>query len=91
QAREYRTKRVSEARDEAKKEIADYRKQKEDEFKKLESELAADSKQAKDKTNKEAEAKIKEIKGDGTQHQDQIVSDLLRAVFNVEPVPHSAA
>jgi vacuolar-type H+-ATPase subunit H len=34
-----RTKRVKEARDEAKKEIEDYRKEKDDEFKKFESEV----------------------------------------------------
>lgn len=34
-----RTKRVKEARDEAKKEIDDYRKSKDDEFKKFESEV----------------------------------------------------
>lgn len=34
-----RTKRVKEARDEAKKEIDDYKKQKDDEFKKFESEV----------------------------------------------------
>jgi len=34
-----RTKRVKEARDEAKKEIEEYRKQKDDEFKKFESEV----------------------------------------------------
>jgi len=34
-----RTKRVKEARDEAKKEIEDYKKQKDDEFKKFESEV----------------------------------------------------
>lgn len=34
-----RTKRVKEARDEAKKEIEDYRKEKDDEFKKFENEV----------------------------------------------------
>jgi F0F1-type ATP synthase membrane subunit b/b' len=38
-AREYRTKRVKEARDEAKKEIEQYRGSKEEEFKKFEAEV----------------------------------------------------
>lgn len=38
-AREFRTKRVREARDEAKKEIEAYRQSKDDEFKKFESEV----------------------------------------------------
>ncbi|KAK6064998.1 V-type proton ATPase subunit G [Seiridium cupressi] len=91
QAREYRTKRVREARDEAKKEIDDYRNQKENEFKKFESEHAAGNKQAEDEANKEAESKIKEIKGAGEKSQDKVVSDLLKAVFEVSPVPPSAA
>lgn len=90
-AREYRTKRVREARDEAKKEIEDYRNQKEDEFKKFESEHAAGNKTAEDEANKEAEAKIKEIKSAGQKSQDKVVADLLKAVFEVKPVPPTAA
>jgi V-type H+-transporting ATPase subunit G len=82
---------VREARDEAKKEIDDYRKQKEEEFKKFESEHAAGNKQAEDEANKEAEAKIKEIKAAGKKNQDKVVADLLKAVFEVEAVPPSAA
>ncbi|KAK6205737.1 hypothetical protein LQW54_008221 [Pestalotiopsis sp. IQ-011] len=91
QAREYRTKRVREARDEAKKEIEDYRNQKEDEFKKFGSEHAAGNKTAEDEANKEAEAKIKEIKSAGQKSQDKVVADLLKAVFEVKPVPPTAA
>ncbi|KAF3010333.1 hypothetical protein G7054_g281 [Neopestalotiopsis clavispora] len=91
QAREYRTKRVREARDEAKKEIDDYRKSKEDEFKKFESEHAAGNKQAEDEANKEAETKITEIKSAGKKSQDKVVADLLKAVFEVKPVPPTAA
>ncbi|ETS84152.1 V-type proton ATPase subunit G [Pestalotiopsis fici W106-1] len=90
-AREYRTKRVREARDEAKKEIEDYRKQKEEEFKKFESEHAAGNKQAEDEANKEAETKITEIKSAGKKGQDKVVADLLKAVFEVKPVPPTTA
>lgn len=90
-AREYRTKRVREARDEAKKEIDDYRRQKEDEFKKFESEHAAGNKAAEDEASKEAESKIKDIKGAGKKSQDKVVADLLKAVFEVKPVPPSKA
>lgn len=82
---------MREARDEAKKEIDAYRKQKEDEFKKFESEHAAGNKQAEDEANKEAEAKIKEIKAAGKKSQDKVVSDLLKAIFEVKPVPPSKA
>ncbi|KAF3807519.1 hypothetical protein GCG54_00011916 [Colletotrichum gloeosporioides] len=86
-----RTKRVKEARDEAKKEIEAYRNSKEDEFKKFESEHTQGNKQAEDEANKEAEGKIKEIKDAGKKSQDKVVADLLKAVFEVKPVPPSAA
>ena len=59
-----RTKRVKEARDEAKKEIEDYRKSKEEEFKKYEAQHSQGNQQAEDEANKEADAKIKEIEAE---------------------------
>jgi V-type H+-transporting ATPase subunit G len=90
-AREFRTKRVREARDEAKKEIDAYRSSKEDEFKKFESEHSAGNKAAEDEASKEADAKIKEIKAAGQKSQDKVVSDLLKAVLDVKPVPPTKA
>ncbi|CRK17512.1 hypothetical protein BN1723_011329 [Verticillium longisporum] len=90
-AREYRTKRVKEARDEAKKEIEEYRQSKEAEYKKFESQHSAGNKQAEDDANKEADAKISEIKAAGQKNQDKVVKDLLKAVFDVKPVPPVAA
>ncbi|OHE94231.1 V-type ATPase [Colletotrichum orchidophilum] len=86
-----RTKRVKEARDEAKKEIEAYRNSKEDEFKKFESEHSQGNKAAEDEANKEAEGKIKEIQGAGKKSQDKVVADLLKAVFEVKPVAPTAA
>ncbi|KAK7959583.1 uncharacterized protein PG986_004437 [Apiospora aurea] len=87
-AREFRTKRVREARDEAKKEIDSYRQNKEEEFKKFESEHGAGNKAAEDEANKEAELRIKEIQEAGKKSQDKVVSDLLKAVFEIHPTPH---
>lgn len=46
------------------------------------------NKQAEVEADKEAEAKIREIKEAGKKSQDQVVKDLLKAVFevNAEPV-----
>ncbi|KAF4125963.1 V-type H+-transporting ATPase subunit G [Geosmithia morbida] len=68
-----RTKRVKEARDEAKKEIADYRAQKEDEFQKFQAE-------AEEEANKEAEKQIQAIKEAGKKGQAGVVQNLLNAV-----------
>ncbi|KAK7746450.1 H(+)-transporting V1 sector ATPase subunit G [Cytospora paraplurivora] len=85
-AREYRTKRVKEARDEAKKEIEEYRAKKEDEFKKFESEHSQGNKKAEEEADKEADVKIVEIKEAGVKGQDQVIQDLLNAVFDVKAV-----
>jgi len=89
-AREFRTKRVKEARDEAKKEIDAYRANKEAEFRKFESEHTQGNKQAEDEANREAEGKIAEIKEAGLKNQDKVINDLLSAVFEVHPEPIGA-
>ncbi|KAI0108061.1 vacuolar ATPase [Daldinia grandis] len=86
-AREFRTKRVREARDEAKKEVEAYRRAKDEEFKRFEAEHTQGNKQAEDEANREADAKIKEIHAAGQKSQDKVVEDLLKAVFDVKPVP----
>ncbi|CAG8958217.1 hypothetical protein HYFRA_00000571 [Hymenoscyphus fraxineus] len=85
-AREYRTKRVKEARDEAKKEIDSYKKSKDDEFKSFEAEHTSGNKKAEEEASKDAESKIKEIQAAGKKGQEQVVTDLLKAVFDVKPV-----
>ncbi|KAI1655491.1 vacuolar ATPase [Daldinia decipiens] len=90
-AREFRTKRVREARDEAKKEVEAYRRAKEEEFKRFEAEHTQGNKQAEDDANREADAKIKEIQAAGQKSQDKVAEDLLKAVFDVKPVPPEKA
>ncbi|KAI6712619.1 hypothetical protein JHW43_004847 [Diplocarpon mali] len=80
-----RTKRVKEARDEAKKEIDSYKKTKDDEFKKFESEHTSGNKKAEEDAGKDAETKMKEIKSAGKKGQDPVIKDLLKAVFDVKP------
>ncbi|GAB1316416.1 H(+)-transporting V1 sector ATPase subunit G [Madurella fahalii] len=84
-----RTKRVREARDEAKKEIEAYRAKKEAEYKAFEAEHTQGNKQAEDEANREAEAQIKEIKEAAKKGQDKVINDLLSAVFEVQSVPAS--
>ncbi|KAH7635362.1 vacuolar ATP synthase subunit G [Sordaria sp. MPI-SDFR-AT-0083] len=88
-AREYRTKRVREARDEAKKEIEAYKAEKEAEFKKFEAEHTKGNKAAQDEADAEAETRIREIKEAGNKSREQVIKDLLHAVFT--PVPEAMA
>ncbi|KAF4592200.1 V-type proton ATPase subunit G [Ophiocordyceps camponoti-floridani] len=90
-AREYRTKRIKEARDEAKKEITNYKTKKDQEFKKFEAEHSRGNKEAEDEAAQEAEQQIQVIKNAGQKSRDAVVKNLLEAVFEVKPVPPSAA
>jgi len=85
-AREFRTKRVKEARDEAKEEIQAYRASKEEEFKKFEAEHSRGNQQAEIEASKEANARIREIKAAGQKGEEEIVNDLLSAVFEMRSV-----
>ncbi|OJD14445.1 V-type ATPase, G subunit [Emergomyces pasteurianus Ep9510] len=84
-AREYRTKRVKDARNEAQKEIEEYRQKKEEEFKKFEAEHSSGNKVAEEEANKEAEVKVQEIKDIGKKKGGQVVEDLIRTVTDVQP------
>lgn len=47
------------------------------------------NKQAEEEANREAEAKIREIKEMGKKNQEKVINDLLSAVWDVRPVPVS--
>ncbi|KAL3469443.1 H+-ATPase G subunit-domain-containing protein [Aspergillus californicus] len=87
QSREYRTKRIRDAKSEAQKEIEEYRKQKEEEFKKFEAEHSSGYKKAEDDATKEAEVKIEEIKKAGKDKGPQVVEKLINALVDVKPEP----
>ncbi|KAK8194376.1 hypothetical protein M8818_007566 [Zalaria obscura] len=81
-----RTKRVKDARSEAQKEIEEYRKQKEEEFKKFETEHTSGNKKAEEDADKETEEKLQEIKALKDKAGKKVVEDLLKAVTDVQPV-----
>jgi V-type H+-transporting ATPase subunit G len=90
-SREYRTKRVREARDEAKSDIAEYKAKKEEEYKRFEAEHSKGNQAAEEEANKDAEKQIVEIKEAGKKNQASVVKNLLSAVFDVKPVAPTAA
>ncbi|CAG7917339.1 unnamed protein product [Penicillium olsonii] len=92
QAREYRTKRIRDAKSEAQKEIEDYKKQKEEEYKKFEGEHSSGFKTAEEESNKEADAKLQEIKDAGKKQGDEVIEGLIRVTTDVKPqVPEKIA
>ncbi|KAK3723134.1 hypothetical protein LTR37_001857 [Vermiconidia calcicola] len=88
-AREYRTKRVKDARSEAQKEVEDYRKQKEDEYKQFNEKQSSGNKDAEQQAEKDTEKKLAEIKDIGNKTGQQVVNDLVNAVVEVKPVAPS--
>lgn len=91
-AREYRSKRVKDAKNEAQKEIEDYRKQKDDEFKEFEKKQTSGNKKAEEDASKDAEEQLKQIKEAGGKTGDKVIQDLLSVVTEVKPeVPDRVA
>ncbi|EZF34089.1 V-type ATPase, G subunit [Trichophyton interdigitale H6] len=91
-AREYRTKRIKDAKTEAQKEIEDYKKQKEEEFRKFEAEHSSGNQKAENDANKDAEAQLLEIKKSGKEKGNKVVDDLIKTVLDVNPqVPEKLA
>ncbi|KAI9885112.1 MAG: hypothetical protein M1823_003080 [Watsoniomyces obsoletus] len=83
--REYRTKRVKDARNEAQKDIEEYRQAKEKEFRDFEAEHTSGNKKAEEDADKETEIKIQQIKESGKEHGDKVVESLLKATIDVQP------
>ncbi|KAL9122665.1 MAG: hypothetical protein Q9187_000787 [Circinaria calcarea] len=91
-AREYRTKRVKDARSEAQKEIEEYRQQKDEEFKKFEKEHTSGNKKAEEDAKRDADEQMQKIKEVGEKSGDKVVEELLRVVMEVKPeVPDRVA
>ncbi|KAA8913277.1 vacuolar ATPase [Sphaerosporella brunnea] len=90
-ARAYRTQKVKDARNEAHKEIEEYKKQKEAEFKKFEAEHSGVHAQAEQEAEKEVQAKLQEIQQIGAEKLPKVTKDLVNAVIDVKPQPHRNA
>ncbi|MCJ1425882.1 hypothetical protein MMC29_003783 [Sticta canariensis] len=75
----------NDARNEAQKEVEEYRKQKDEEFKKFEKEHTSGNKKAEEEANQDAEEKLKEIKNAGSKTGDQVIEELMRVVTDVKP------
>ncbi|KAL2055734.1 hypothetical protein ABVK25_003978 [Lepraria finkii] len=84
-AREYRSKRVKDAKNEAQKEIEEYRKQKDDEFKEFEKKHTSGNKNPEEDASKDADEQLKTIKEAGNKTGDKVIEDLLRVVTEVKP------
>ncbi|KAH7914853.1 V-type ATPase [Hygrophoropsis aurantiaca] len=88
QARQYRVQRLKDARSEATKEIDEYRKSKDTEFKAFESSHAGTTSSAQTTVDKDTEQKLKHLDACWENNADLIVQKLLDRVVLVEPQLH---
>ncbi|KAJ4473813.1 H+-ATPase G subunit-domain-containing protein, partial [Lentinula aciculospora] len=87
-ARQYRIQKLKDARTEATKEIEEYHKAKEAEFKKFEASHAGTTSKAQAAVDKDTEVKLKSITDSYDSHKDDVVRKLLDRVTQVKPELH---
>ncbi|EKM49987.1 uncharacterized protein PHACADRAFT_213758 [Phanerochaete carnosa HHB-10118-sp] len=88
QARDYRVKKLKDARTQAQKEIDEYRKFKEDEFKAFEASHAGNTQHVQAAVDEETEVKKGEIAEQYAQNKDAVVKKLLDRVTLITPELH---
>ncbi|KAI0321051.1 V-type ATPase [Amylostereum chailletii] len=88
QARQYRVQRLKDARTEATKEIEEYKKSKDDEFKAFESTHAGSTQSAQSNIDKESAVQLQAITDQYNSHKDVVVKKLLDRVVLVKPELH---
>jgi len=88
QARQYRIQKLKDARTEAGKEIEEYKKAKEQEFKLFESSHAGNTSNAQTAVDKDTEAKLQSITESYNSRKDAVVKKLLDRVVLVKPELH---
>ncbi|ETW78991.1 vacuolar H+-ATPase V1 sector, subunit G [Heterobasidion irregulare TC 32-1] len=87
-ARQYRVQRLKDARTEASKEIEEYKRSKELEFKAFENSHAGSTQSAQSVIDKETEGKLLEITEAFEAHKDDVVKKLLERVVLIKPELH---
>ncbi|KAF9461198.1 H+-ATPase G subunit-domain-containing protein [Collybia nuda] len=88
QARQYRVQKLKDARSEATKEIEEYKKAKERDFKAFEQSYAGTTSNAQTAVDNETEIKLQAISESYTRSKDLVVKKLLDRVVLVKPELH---
>jgi len=87
-SRKYRVQKLKDARSEASKEIEEYKKAKEAEFKAFEASRAGTTSNAQTTVDKETELKLQSITDSYNKSKDAVVKKLLDRVVLVKPELH---
>jgi len=88
QARQYRVQKLKDARAEASKEVEEYKKQKEREYKAFESKHAGSTQNSQSLVDKDTDSKLVEIKNAYQGKKDAVMQKLLDRVVLVKPELH---
>ncbi|KAF5375223.1 hypothetical protein D9758_000264 [Tetrapyrgos nigripes] len=88
QARQYRVQKLKDAHSEASKEIEEYKKAKEAEFKAFEASHAGTTSEAQAAVDKDTEVKLKSITDQYNKNKEAVVQKLLDRVVLVKPELH---
>jgi len=88
QARQYRVQRLKDARTQATKEIEEYKRAREQQFKAFESSRAGSTSNAQSAVDKDTEVKLQVITESYNENKDQVVKKLLDRVVLVQPELH---
>jgi len=87
-ARKYRVQKLKDARAEAAKEIEEYKKAKEAQYKAFESSRAGSTSNAQTLVDKETDVKLQSITDSYAESKDKVVKKLLDRVILVKPELH---
>ncbi|KAF8489317.1 V-type ATPase [Gautieria morchelliformis] len=88
QARQHRVQRLKDARAEANREVEEYKRQKEQEYKAFESKHAGSTQYSQSRVDKETDAKIAAIESAYQGRKEAVVQLLLDRVVLVKPELH---
>ena len=80
--------RLKEAKEEAAREIEDYRKQREQQFQDEQKKFHGSKDDFQQKMKQETELKLKTIEGEVSAHKEEVIQQLLDLVYDIKPELH---
>lgn len=80
--------RLKEAKEEAAREIEDYRRQRDQQFQDEQKKFHGSKDDFEQKMKKETEIKLRTIEGEVSEHKEEVIQRLLTMVYDINPELH---
>ena len=80
--------RLKEAKEEAAREIEDYRKHREHQFQEEQKKFHGSKDDFQQKMKKETDVKLKTIENEVSEHKEEVILQLLKLVYDIKPELH---